>query len=1169
MSIKTKISGPVFLLVATLMGLLTLAGYRYLAHALEQTVSRHHSALLALAAAQIDNELLHQKEMLRLRAKGIAHALTGGHGAQAKELELAKEFELVKGTGEFFNGGLEVTDREGKMLAQSPTIPKEAHLDNSTNLAMALATGQTYISAPYSNRTPPYHATISFSVPIMRDDGSVAGLLVAHHDLFNANKAQHRLNTVGSKGRIIVMHRNRTIISHPDPARLLDRVLPGEDQGLDDAIQKNRPAHGKSTDPKGETWVTTATPLKHAEWIVAVQYPESEAYLALKQARSFFAGALAVILVLTLMTLCRLIGRVTGPLSCLIDHVRSLSTGRGGERHITLATGDEVEDLALAVNQMVGEMDKRQETLEENRELYRIIADFTSELALLRNPDGTIRYISSNCEALTGYTDREFIEKPQLLESIIHPQDAHLWNRCDVCTRSKAQEATLELRLVTRKGETRWFRYTCHEVPGSDGRCLGLRGSFRDISQDRLLEGMLESERQFAESLLENTSTPLFVIDQNHRIIVWNRAMTELTGLHAGDMIGSDNQWQAFYREKRPTLCDLVMSGETGEIDKLYRTYSRDVVMKGMVRAEGWYQNLNGKDRYLFFDASPVLRDGKTVAVVETLYDITERARAEESLRLFSQAVEQSANSILITDPSGTIQYVNRKFCEVSGYTAEEALGRKPSILKSGRHPKESYRHLWETITSGREWHGEFHNKRKDGTFYWESALITPICDQDGNLTRFLSIKEEITARKNSERQLMKNQAELVLKHEQLTELFRQVERGKREWEQTMDCVDDMVAMVDGEGRIRRCNRAFEKITGQSYSRLLSSNWRTLLRDAGLDLDRLEGSKAELYHEPSRRWLTLRTYPYGDRGGTVIMLHDLTEVKLVSEQLAVAYQELKETHSQLLQQEKMASIGQLAAGVAHEINNPMGFISSNLGTMGKYLERLEGFLELQSAGMAEVATQELKAQIAEARRRFKIDYVLGDARSLLAESQDGAERVRTIVQNLKSFSRVDDARASYVDLNDCLDSTITIAWNELKYKTTLTRDYGELPPVKCLPQQVNQVFLNILVNAAHAIEKQGEITITTRRQGEEVTIAIRDTGSGIPEEIKTRIFEPFFTTKEVGKGTGLGLSISYDIIKKHKGSIEVESSPQDGTTFTITLPIEGAGNDPDPDTVRR
>ena len=694
---------------------------------------------------------------------------------------------------------------------------------------------------------------------------------------------------------------------------------------------------------------------------------------------------------------------------------------------------------------------------------------------------------------------------------------------------------------------------------GSDGALLGVRGGFRDISQYRRLEEQLEEQRRFAESLLENTSTPLFVIDSNHRIIVWNRAVAELTGLPADTMLGTDRQWQAFYPEKRPTLCDLVMDGMTEKLGGHYGTFSRDVVMEGMFRAEGWLKNLNGRDRYLFFDAAPVLKDGERIAVVETLYDITERVQAQESLRLFSLAVEQSASSIVITDTAGCIQYVNRKFCELTGYSSEEAIGQNPRILNSGSGTEELYGELWETVTSGREWHGELHNRRKDGTLFWESALISPISDQAGKLTHFLGIKEDITARKATERELQKKQAELVLKHEQLANLFRQVEKGKREWEQSMDCIDDMVAMVDSGGLVRRCNRAFRELADCQEKRLFSGRWEDLLRDAGLDLDALAGGSGELFHEKSRRWLTLKTYPYGEAGGEVIMLHDLTEIKEVSERLASAYQELKATHSQLLQQEKMASIGQLAAGVAHEINNPMGFISSNLGTMEKYLERLAGFLAQQSAGVQQAAPEGLKKELADARRRYKVDYVLEDARSLLAESREGAERVRTIVQNLKSFSRLDEAQESWVDLNDCLESTIAIAWNEIKYKATLTRDFGELPAVKCLAQQLNQVFLNILVNAAHAIEQFGEIAVRTRCEGEEVVIAIHDTGSGIPAEIMSRIFEPFFTTKEVGKGTGLGLSISYDIIKKHNGSIEVESAPETGTTFTIKLPVGGDG----------
>ncbi|MBJ6802015.1 PAS domain S-box protein [Geomonas propionica] len=1155
MRIKTKISGPIFLLVALLMGVLALAGYQYLAHALKLSVARQHAAMLRMASRYIDDELLHSRQMLELLVKGIDPARMRDRHAMQRELQ---QMQIAR---TFFNGGLEIFDDHRRSVATSLAAQSSPTGRGNGYAALALATGKSSISPPYLAETAPHRPIISLWIPILRPDGSVAGLLAGHHDLTRDNETDRALHTVGQRGRLLVLERNRTIIWHPAPSRVMAHLAPGEDPGIDDALQRNRLSEGEVRDANGETWVTTATPLTNADWIVAIQHPESESYQPLIDARLFFLGALIALLLLTQIALRRLIRHITQPLSLLVDHIRSLPQKNGAERWLTLDTGDELEHLASTVNSMVEEMDKRQEALKENQELYRIIAEFTSEIAIVCNPDGSLRYISSNCQGVTGYADREFLDAPELLSNIIPPEDRDMWQQRNLCAREGKPAAPVELRLITRQGDARWFKYTCRAVNGADGEYLGLRGSFRDITQDRVLEGMLETERRFAENLLENTSTPLFVIDADHRIIVWNRAIAEMTGMPANEMLGTQRQWQPFYPENRPTLCDVVLSGDVSRIGEFYPTYSSDVVMKGIIRAEGWYRNLNGRDRYLCFDAAPVTRDGKVVAVVETLYDITERARAEESLRLFSQGVEQSASTIVITDADGVIQYVNRKFCEVSGYSKEEALGRKPSILKSGRLPDQEYRELWETITAGREWHGEFYNRRKDGTFYWESALISPICDQYGKVTHYLGVKEEITARKDAERQLLKNQAELVLKHEQLSELFRQVEKGKREWEQTMDCVDDLVAMVDDQGKVRRCNRAFKLLTGSSYSRLVSVNWRELLSGAGMNLEPLETGHSELYHEASGRWLTLTTYPYGDQGWQVIMLHDLTEIKQVSEELVAAYQELKATHSQLLQQEKMASIGQLAAGVAHEINNPMGFISSNLGTMVKYLERLEGFLEIQSNSIAGVAPEPVRQGIEQARKKFKVDYILGDAKCLLAESQDGAERVRTIVQNLKSFSRIDDAQATCVDLNECLESTVTIAWNELKYKTTLVRDYGELPQVKCLPQQLNQVFLNLLVNAAHAIEKQGEITIRTRRAGDEVLIAFSDTGSGIPDEIKSRIFEPFFTTKEVGQGTGLGLSISYDIIKKHNGSIEVESSVGIGTTFTIRLPIEGVTSD--------
>jgi two-component system NtrC family sensor kinase len=257
--------------------------------------------------------------------------------------------------------------------------------------------------------------------------------------------------------------------------------------------------------------------------------------------------------------------------------------------------------------------------------------------------------------------------------------------------------------------------------------------------------------------------------------------------------------------------------------------------------------------------------------------------------------------------------------------------------------------------------------------------------------------------------------------------------------------------------------------------------------------------------------------------------------------------------------EKMVAVGQLAAGVAHEINNPIGFVSSNLGTLNRYTERLfqliDAYQHLESALPAE---HPARSALAQAREQADLDYLRRDIPELLLESSSGLSRVKRIVSDLKDFSRIDESDWQDADLNNGLGSTLNLIWNELSSKAEVIRDFGPLPPVHCIPAQLNQVFMNLLLNAAQAISSAGLITLRTRLAGQAVRITIADNGPGIPEAIQQRIFDPFFTTKAVGQGTGLGLSVAWDIIKMHAGRIEVESAPGCGTTFTITLPINPA-----------
>jgi len=278
-------------------------------------------------------------------------------------------------------------------------------------------------------------------------------------------------------------------------------------------------------------------------------------------------------------------------------------------------------------------------------------------------------------------------------------------------------------------------------------------------------------------------------------------------------------------------------------------------------------------------------------------------------------------------------------------------------------------------------------------------------------------------------------------------------------------------------------------------------------------------------------------------------------VQMALIKLEDTYEELKASQLKILQQEKMASIGQLAAGVAHELNNPMSFIASNLRTMDKYLSRLTDFIRAQSEALKSIKDSAKLQEIDEKRAELKLDHVLEDSKKLLKESLDGSERVKRIVMELNSFSRMDEEEYKKADINECIESAITIVWNELKYKTTLKKEYGDLPLTKCYPRQINQVFVNLLINAAGSIADKGDITIKTWQENDFIWMQVSDTGVGIPRKNLIKIFEPFFTTKEAGKGTGLGLSVSYEIVQRHHGEITVKSEVGTGTTFTIKIPV--------------
>jgi len=650
----------------------------------------------------------------------------------------------------------------------------------------------------------------------------------------------------------------------------------------------------------------------------------------------------------------------------------------------------------------------------------------------------------------------------------------------------------------------------------------------RQLAKMEQIKDSLQEQKQFTENLIESSAAAIFVLDPQHKVILWNKACEELTGIAASAMVGTANHWQAFYDHERPCLSDIVLDLGHYEHKELYDVYEKSTLVPNGLRAEGWYHNLNGRERYIIFDAAPVYDErGNLLAAIETLHDVTEqkraddllhvresqqkailnnipdiawmkdiqgqylavndpfarfcgrrvdelpgltdldiwpenlarqyraddnevmasrcskrleeplvgtvgrmiwietikspmfdaaghvigtvgiardiseRKRAESNMRLQSAALQAAANAIVITDKSGTIEWVNPAFTMLTGYSAEEAIGRNPrELVKSRVHDRAFFKRLWQTILKGEVWRGQIMNRHKDGTLYPEGQTITPVKDADGEITHFIAIKR-----------------------------------------------------------------------------------------------------------------------------------DLTEHRKLEEQLQ---------HAQ-----KMESIGTLAGGIAHDFNN--------------ILSAIIGYGQFSLLKMP-----------ADDPLRHNIESML-----------EAADRAARLTRELLLFSRKQPTDKKPVDLNLVVAKVEKflrkVIGEDIMYNTVI----HEAPlPVLADEHQLEQVLMNLATNARDSMPKGGTLTVATENilfdsefvsansylvPGPYALITVSDTGEGMDEATRQRIFEPFFTTKEVGKGTGLGLAVTYGIIKQHDGYINVYSEPGGGATFRIYLPLipqPDAGEEP-------
>jgi two-component system NtrC family sensor kinase len=493
--------------------------------------------------------------------------------------------------------------------------------------------------------------------------------------------------------------------------------------------------------------------------------------------------------------------------------------------------------------------------------------------------------------------------------------------------------------------------------------------------------------------------------------------------------------------------------------------------------------------------------------------------------------------SLWIFDPPIRQLRVSRRWQEIIGY----APGEREFTFDTWRercHPEDlprierSLREHAEGVTPHAEF--EYRARRKDGEWAWIlSRGRVAARDAQGRATRVVGTDTDFTPMKRSEERmnaLLQAIPDLI---------FRL--RGDGTYID-FSCSTNEATLLKPEDFVGRNIR--ELSVPQVLKDLTISNLERVLREGILAIYDYEIDMPQGRQSYEAR--LIRSGP----DEAVSIIRNVTERRL-----------MEERQSQLIQAEKLASLGQMAAGLAHEINNPVSYVASNLRALDEYtsalgpvLRMMREFLEAPSAEPHVMSAEQL-ARLRQLWAQGELDELLSDMPELIQESLTGTRRIKEIAQSLRTFAREDDGKLQWVDLNEELESTLRMVRNELKYKCEVKRDFGVLPRITCYPTQIVQVFTNLLMNAAQAIESWGEIRIRTWHAENEVVVEVSDTGKGMTPETRARLFTPFFTTKPRGQGTGLGLSISRDIVSHHGGHIDVRSEPGKGSTFTVYLPI--------------
>lgn len=751
----------------------------------------------------------------------------------------------------------------------------------------------------------------------------------------------------------------------------------------------------------------------------------------------------------------------------------------------------------------------------ENRSYFRSLIENASDIITILEPNGTIRYQSPSIERVLGYRPEELVGCNAF--EFIHPDDVtKIQQVLAVAAQQPDRFGSVVFRFHHKDGSWRIFegigRNLLHD-PAVRGFIVTARDITARKKMDEALRASEQRYRSLFEAMREGFALCEIICDadgkpRDYRFLEVNSAFEKILGVTRSQACGRT------VREIFPQVEDFWIDA-----------YGKVALTGAPTRFENHLRALDKDFQVVAF--SP--RRGQFAAIFQ---DITGPKAVEQRLRLQSAALEAAANGIVITDRDGSVLWTNPAFTRLTGYTAEEVLGKNPRILKSGKQNEEFYRNLWQTINSGAVWHGDMINRRKDGSLYDEEMTIAPVCDERGGVTHFIAIKQDVTRRKQSERALRESE-----------EMFRSLSASS----------PFGIFLTDIQGHYNYVNPRCREILGCSLVESQNDGWANFVhpedRAAALRRwrDYVQSGEGEYSHEfriehrdGSILVAHLRAAPLrSDQGspmGFVGSLEDITERKRSEDELRdskrsleKAMEELKAAQQQAIQQERLRALGTMASGIAHDFNNSLAAIL--------------GFSELLVHRPENLADKEKTLRY-------------------LQMMNTAAQDAGTVVNRLREFYRQREEGEVFapVDLNQLVKEAVSLTQPKWKNQAEangitiqIVTELGGIPLVIGNAADLREALTNLIFNAVDAMPQGGTIALCTRSDGAQVTLEVSDTGLGMTEEVRRRCLEPFFTTKG-DRGTGLGLSMVYGILQRHHGTIDIRSKLGAGTTFVLTLP---------------